>query len=329
MDRVRWGVLSTARIARLHVLPALQQARLAEVVALALRELERASALAAAYPGAKAYGGYDELLADPNVDAVYIPLPNDQHVAWSLAALAAGKHVLCEKPIAMTADEAQTLAHAAADHPRLKVMEAFMYRFHPQWQKTKALVTQRAIGELRTIQSFFAYSNLDPSNIRNMVEHGGGALMDIGCYCISLARWLFEQEPTRVTGIVDYDPAFGTDRVTSALLDFGNGTSTFTCATQVSAYQRVNIFGSTGRIEIEIPFNAPEDRPCRLWHTHDSTVDEVVFEVSNQYAMMADAFSQAIIDDGPVPTPIDDAVANMRVIDAVVRSAREQHWVLS
>jgi predicted dehydrogenase len=206
-------------------------------------------------------------------------------------------------------------------------MEAFMYRFHPQWQRAKDLVTGGAIGELRTIQSFFAYFNLDPANIRNQVDHGGGGLMDIGCYNISISRFIFGAEPTRVCGVVEYDPRFNTDRLVSGMLDFRGGTATFTCSTQLYPYQRVNVFGTTGRIEIEIPFNAPPDRACRLWYAHDSTIDQLDFEICNQYTLQGDAFSRAIIDNSPVPIPLEDAVANMRVIDALVRSGREGTWV--
>jgi len=326
-SKVRWGVLGTARIARAQVIPALQQAQHAEVVAIASRELDQATAMARELGIPRAYGSYDELLADPNVDAVYIPLPNDQHVPWSIRALAAGKHVLCEKPLGMSAMEAQSLVDAARGYPRLKVMEALMYRFHPQWQRAKQMVTDGAVGQLRTMQSFFAYSNMDPANIRNHVEHGGGGLMDISCYNISYSRFMFGEEPERVCGIVEYDPVFKTDRLASGMLQFRSGTATFTCSTQLSAYQRVNMFGTTGRIEIEIQVNAPSATACRLWHAHDSTIDEVVFDVTNQFTLEGDAFSLATLEDRPVPTPLSDAVANMRVIEAIVQSGREGAWV--
>ena len=327
MNRVRWGVLSTARIARVHVIPALQQAAHAEVVAIGSRDLERARAAARPLGIPRAHGSYEELLADHEIDAVYIPLPNDQHVPWSIRALEAGKHVLCEKPIALTAAEAQQLVDAARKYPNLKVMEAFMYRFHPQWQRTKQLVAQGAVGELRTIQSFFSYFNVDASNIRNQAKHGGGGLMDIGCYNISYSRFIFDAEPERVCGIVEYDATFNTDRMVAAMLDFGGRTATFTCSTQLAPYQRVNIFGSGGRIEVEIPVNAPADRACRIWLQQDSTTDEIVLDVSNQYTLQGEAFSLAILEDQPVPTPLDDAVANMRIIEAIVRSSRERAWI--
>ncbi len=327
MGKIRWGVLSTARIGTVQVIPALQQGTFCEVTAIASRDKQRADSVARTLGIARAYGSYAELLDDPAVDAVYIPLPNEQHVPWSIKALEAGKHVLCEKPIALNADEAQTLVNAAAQFPHLKVMEAFMYRHHPQWQRAKALVVDAAIGDVRTIQSFFSYANLDPGNIRNQAEHGGGGLMDIGCYNISVSRWILDAEPARVCSTVEYDPRFNTDRLVSGILDFGHASASFTCSTQLSPYQRVNILGTTGRIEIEIPVNAPATRPCRIWYAHDSTIDELVFEVCNQYTLQGDAFSRAIIDNSPVPTPLEDAVANMRVIDAIYCSGRENGWV--
>jgi predicted dehydrogenase len=329
MDRVRWGVLGTARIATAHVIPAFQYAEHAVVLAIASRDLERAGAVARSLGLARAYGSYEELLADSEIDAVYIPLPNDLHVPWSIRALKAGKHVLCEKPIGLSVSEAHRLVDAARRYPNLKIMEAFMYRFHPQWQHTKEMVDSGAVGELRTIHSFFSYSNIDPSNIRNQPAHGGGGLMDIGCYNISYSRFVFGREPARVFGIAENDPVFNTDRLVSAVLDFGGrgGTATFTCSTQLASYQRVNIFGTIGRIEIEIPVNAPSDRPCRLWHEHDSSIDEVVFEPCNQFTLECEAFSRAVIGDRPVPTPLEDAVANMRIIEAILLSARDGGWV--
>ena len=327
MPRVRWGILSTSGFARSKVLPALRGCRHVELVAIASRDLDRARALAAELGIARVHGSYDALLADPEVDAVYNPLPNHLHVPWTIKALEAGKHVLCEKPIARTAAEAETLLAAARRHPRLKVMEAFMYRLHPQWQRTVAIVQGGGVGEPRVVQSLFSYFNADPGNIRNQADAGGGALMDIGCYSISLARLVFGAEPRRALGLIDRDPRFATDRITAGVLDFGGRSSSFTVSTQLQPYQRVHVLGTEGRIEIEIPFNAPPDRPCRIWHQRGERSDEISFEACDQYAIEADAFSQAILDDAPVPTPLDDAVANMRVIDAVFASARAGAWV--
>jgi predicted dehydrogenase len=327
MPRVRWGILSTSGFARDKVLPALRGCRHVELAAIASRDLDRARALAAGFGNARAHGSYDALLADPEVDAVYNPLPNHLHVPWTIKALEAGKHVLCEKPIAMTAAEAETLLAAARRHPRLKVMEAFMYRLHPQWQRTVAIVQGGGVGEPRVVQSLFSYFNADPANIRNRADAGGGALMDIGCYAISLARLVFGAEPRRALGLIDGDPRFATDRLTAGVLDFGGRSSSFTVSTQLQPYQRVHVLGTEGRIEIEIPFNAPPDRPCRIWHQRGERIDEISFEACDQYAIEGDAFSRAILDDAPVPTPLDDAVANMRVIDAVFASGRAGAWV--
>ena len=325
--QVRWGVLSTANIGVKKVIPAMQAGRYCEMVAIASRDRARARAVADQLGIPNAYGSYEELLADPEIEAVYIPLPNHLHVPWSIRALEAGKHVLCEKPIGLSPAEGQSLLDAARQHPRLKVMEAFMYRHHPQWQRARTLVREGAIGELRTIQAFFAYYNANPDNIRNQAEIGGGGLMDIGCYCISLSRFVFEAEPQRVLGIVEYDPALKIDRLASAILDFGAGTSTWTCSTQLAYYQRVNILGTEGRVEIEIPFNAPPDRPCRMWHQRDSEVEEIVLDAVDQYTIQGDLFSLAVLNDTVVPTPLEDAVANMKVIEAVRRSDEVGGWV--
>jgi predicted dehydrogenase len=241
MSKIRWGVLSTAKIGIEKVIPAMQQSELCEIVAIASRRIEKARAAAKKLGIQKAYGSYEELLTAPEIQAVYIPLPNHLHVSWSIKALEAGKHLLCEKPLGMTAAEARQLLDAAEKHPKLKVMEAFMYRHHPQWQRARQLIDEGKIGDLRTIQSFFSYCNTDPKNIRNIAGAGGGALMDIGCYCISLSRFIFSAEPGRIFGIMEYDPQFKTDRLTSGIMDFGRGTSTFTCSTQLAPFQRVNI----------------------------------------------------------------------------------------
>ncbi|MGY8697807.1 MAG: Gfo/Idh/MocA family protein, partial [bacterium] len=298
-----------------------------EMAAIASQSLERGKAAAEQLGIPQVYGSYEELLADDNIDAVYIPLPNHLHVPWTKKALEAGKHVLCEKPIALKTAEAENLLAAAQKHPHLKVMEAFMYRHHPQWQKAQQLVNDGKIGNLRTIHSFFSYYNADPGNIRNMAEIGGGGLMDIGCYCISLARFIFGCEPQRVLGKMEYDPEFKTDRLCSGVLDFADQSSTFTCSTQLTPYQRVNIFGTAGRIEIEIPFNAPPDQPCRIWHQQGDKLEEIVFELCDQYTIQGDLFSQAILNKTEIPTPLADSVYNMRVLDAVINSAETDSWV--
>jgi predicted dehydrogenase len=299
----------------------MQRGKHCAIEGIASRELSRAQAAAQALDIPKTYGSYEALLADPEIDAVYITLPNHLHVPWSIKAVEAGKHVLCEKPIGLNAAEAQQLLDVATRHPRIKVMEAFMYRHHPQWTQTIDLVRSGQIGELRTVHSMFSYHNVDPANIRNRREIGGGGLMDIGCYNVSLSRLIFDEEPGRVMGVMVRDPEFGTDTLTSGILEFSQGTSIFTCSTRLVPYQRVSIFGTEGRIELEIPFNAPPDAPHRLWHQRGAHTTETVVGPHDQYAIQGDLFSLAILNDTPVPTPLTDAVANMKVIDALVRGA--------
>jgi len=327
MRKIHWGVLGTANIGLKKVIPAMQRGKHCEITAVASRRLKSAQQAAKQLGIPKAFGSYEDLLADPEIEAIYNPLPNNLHVPWSLKALEAGKHVLCEKPIALTSAEAQTLVDGAKRHRHLKVMEAFMYRHHPQWQRACQLIQSGQIGELRTIHSFFSYFLVDPQNIRNMAALGGGGLMDIGCYNISLSRFVFNREPVRVCGMVEYDPQFKTDRLASGLLDFGVGTATFTYATQLVPYQRVNIYGTQGRVEIEIPFNAPSDRPCKMWHQHGTQIDEIVLDLCDQYTIQGDLFSLAILNDTSVPTPLEDAVANMKVMEALLESARRGTWI--
>lgn len=325
-ERVRWGILSTAKIGTKKVIPAMQKSPIGDVVAIASRSKEAAQKAADELFIPKAHGSYEELLADPEIDAIYNPLPNHMHVPWSIKALEAGKHVLCEKPIGLSSKEGELLLEAAEKHPQCKVMEAFMYRHHPQWQKAKELVEQQAIGKLRTIQSFFSYFNDNPEDIRNQSEMGGGGLMDIGCYPISLSRWLFQSEPQWVFGTVEFDSRFKTDHMASAVMEFEAGTATFTCSTQLAPYQRVHVFGERGKIEIEIPFNAPPDRPCLIWVEREGEREEIELPICDQYTIQGDLFSQAILDDTPVPTPLTDAIANMRTIEAIFASAETGSW---
>ena len=327
MKKIRWGVLSTATIAREDVIPAMQNGAHSEIIAIASRTNEKARLIAQRLKIPKVFGCYDELLADPEIEAVYIPLPNHLHVPWSIKALEAGKHVLCEKPISATSKEGQHLVDFAKTKPHLKLMEAFMYRFHPQWQRAKQLVDNGVIGDLRTIQSFFSFFDNNPKNIVNIKGFGGGSLLDIGCYNISLSRFIFNKEPKQVCGIVELDPSFQVDRLVSGMLDFGNGTSTFTCSTQLSEYQRTNIFGTKGRIEIEIPFNAPLDKPAKLRLQNKDKIEEIVLDICNQYTIQGDLFSLAILNNTEAPTPIEDAVANMKVLETIIKSADKNCWL--
>lgn len=326
MKKVRWGILSTAKIAREKVIPGMQAGKHGVIVAIASRNTEQAESAAKQLDIEKAFGSYEALLADPEIDAVYIPLPNHLHVPWAIKALQAGKHVLCEKPIGLSSLEAQQLLETSEKCPELKIMEAFMYRFHPQWIAAKKMTDDGSIGEVKTIQSFFSYFNNDPNNIRNKKDIGGGGMMDIGCYCVSLSRFIFGKEPVKVFGTIEFDPKLQTDRIASGVLDFSTGTSTFTCSTQLFPYQRVNIIGTEGRIEIEMPFNPLPTMQTHIFlHTKKGS-REMIFDAADQYTIQGDLFSQAILKDLPVPTPLTDAVNNMKVIEAVFDSAENNSW---
>lgn len=322
MPKISWGVLSTAKIGTEKVIPAMQRGKYSQINAISSREPGKAEKIANALGIPKAYGSYPELLEDAEIDAVYIPLPNHLHVEWIVKSLEAGKHVLCEKPIALNFKQAAYLKEKVKKFPDLKVMEAFMYRFHPQWQAVKRLVTDDTIGAIRNIHSIFSYYNDDPNNIRNQVEIGGGGLLDIGCYCISSARFIYGSEPLRVFGSIEYDPKMKIDRLVSAVMEFAGGTATFTCSTQLVARQFVDILGTDGRIEIETPFGPPFDRPTKIIQQVGSETKDITFQACNHYTIQGDLFSQAILTNSDVPTPLDDGIANMKVIDKIVESHR-------
>jgi predicted dehydrogenase len=328
MRKVRWGILSTARIAVDKVIPGMLGAGRCEVVAIASRDGERAATAASKLGIPRAHGSYRDLIDDPEIEAVYNPLPNHLHAEWTLRAAEAGKHVLCEKPMAMSSSQAREMVDGCA-RAGVKLMEAFMYRLHPEWVRVRELIAAGRLGDLTAIQTFFSYRNLDPADIRNIPEFGGGALMDIGCYPINLSRMLFGAEPDRVGATVRRDPRFGTDILTSAVMTFGDRHSTFTVGTQSEPDQRVHLIGTEGRLVVEIPFNIPPDRATRLVYVSggdppvDPNTDVVTIPPADQYGVQGDLFSGAILEDGTVPIPPPDAVGNMRVIEAVLASAGE------
>jgi len=328
--KVRWGVLGAAHIALKKVIPAMQRGAWCEISAIASRDLAKAQRAARDLDIPKAYGSYDELLADPEIEAVYNPLPNHLHVPWTVRCAEAGKHVLCEKPLSLDVAEARQLLTVRA-RTGVKIGEAFMVRTHPQWLRTRELVRAGRIGDLRAAMGFFSYFNRDRANIRNVREWGGGGLMDIGCYPINTSRFIFEAEPRRVIALVERDPEMHTDRLASALLDYPSGQAIFTCSTQLVPYQRMQFFGTKGRIEIEIPFNAPPDSPCRIFVDDGSDlfgagIQTETFPVCDQYTIQGDLFSQAVRGEGEVPVPLEDAIRNMAVIDALFRSAESGNW---
>ena len=328
--KLRFGVLSSASIGVRKVIPALQRGLLTTVNAIASRDLAKAREIASNLGIAKAYGSYEELLADEEIDAIYNPLPNQLHVPWSIKAADAGKHVLCEKPISMDVAEARSLI-AARDRTGVKIAEAFMIRSFHQWLRLRTLLDEGRIGELRSVTGFFSYFNSDPANIRNRVETGGGGVYDIGCYLIHASRFAYGQEPTRVVATLDRHPQMGTDHLASAILEFPSGHAIFTCSTQLVPYQRIHFLGTRGRIEIEIPFNAPNDRPTRILvdssgNLTGSGISTETFPAGDQYSFQGDAFARAVFEGTQVPVTLEDALGNMAVIEAIFRSASSGKW---
>lgn len=329
-DRIRWGIVSTAKIGLTKVIPGIQRSETGVAAAIASRGLEKARAAADELGIEKAYGSYEELLADPDIDAIYNPLPNHMHVPVTVQAVEAGKHVLCEKPIALNAREAEQLLKLPKD--RL-VAEGFMVRAHPQWIRARDLVRSGALGELKAIQGFFSYYNDDPGNIRNKADIGGGALMDIGCYTMLAGRYFYDAEPERVVSLIDRDPEFGTDRMTSALMDFGsNRHLSFTVSTQLTPYQRLQLVGTKKRLEIVIPFNAPQGEALQIRLDdgsllRDASMTSELIAPCDQYAELADVFGRAVSGEEPLPYGAQDAVQNMKVLDAIFVSAETGGWV--
>jgi predicted dehydrogenase len=328
--KVRWGVLGAARIGLMKVIPAMQAGEWSEIVAIASRDLHKAKEATERLHVPKAYESYEALLADPDIEAVYNPLPNHLHVPWTVRAAEAGKHVLCEKPIALNAAEAETLLEVR-ERTGVHIQEAFMTRVNPQWIRAVDVVRSGRIGELRAVTGFFSYFNDDPANVRNRTDYGGGGLLDIGCYLINSARMAFGREPARVAGAIERDPRSGVDILTSLLMDFSPGQAAGVCSTQLVPSQRVIMFGTHGRVEIEIPFNAPPDRPNRVFVDDGSTLggppqETITLETCNQYTLQGDLFSRTVRGLGPLPYPLEDSIANMRVIDAVFRAAESGRW---
>lgn len=326
---INWGILSTARIGTENVIPALKASPSSHVKAIASRSASKARQAADTLGIEKAYGSYEELLADPTIDAIYNPLPNDMHVEWTLAAARAGKHVLCEKPIAMSAEQAALLMEYSG---KVLIAEAFMVRHHPQWIRVRELITTGELGEVRAIHAAFSYYNDNPSDIRNRPENGGGSMMDIGCYPITGGRFFFDGEPQRVVALIDRDRAFGTDRQASVIADFGAGRHlSFVVSTQLVPYQTIQILGTKGRAEILIPYNAPQGEPTALIVDHGESLDaslarREIIPACDQYAEQVEVFARAILENCQLPYGIQDAISSMRVLDAVLESERTGGW---
>ncbi|MEA3189069.1 MAG: hypothetical protein QOD99_2899 [Chthoniobacter sp.] len=317
-----------AQIAVNKVIPAMQRSEWCDIAAIASRSLDKAREAADKLEIAKAYGSYEELLDDSEIEAIYIALPNHLHVAWAIRCAEAGKHVLCEKPIGLTVKEAQRLLEAR-DRTGVRIEEAFMVRHHPQWKGVLEIIESGGIGQVRSVMGVFSYNNRDPQNIRNIFEYGGGGLMDIGCYLIYAARLVFAGEPQKVIGLVEEDPVSRTDVLTSSLLQFASGQAVFTCSTKLGSYQRLQIAGTEGRIEIEIPFNAPPDQPCRVWlrdASNPPAIQTLEYGPCDQYTAQGDAFSRSVRERGAAAVPLEGSIRNMAVIEAILRSAKTGAW---
>ncbi len=330
MRTMRWGILSSANIGVEKVIPAMQRSSSGEITALASRDPEKARLVASKLGIPRSYGSYEDLLEDTDIDAVYNPLPNHLHVPWTIKAARAGKHVLCEKPIALDANEASSLL-SVQHQTGVLIEEAFMVGHNPQWLWLREQIREGAIGRLAVVQCCFSYMNRDPENIRNIREYGGGGIYDIGCYPVFISRFLFGEEPDRATAIIENDPEYMVDRLASGMLEFPSGQSNFICGTQLVPYQRVQVYGTEKRIEVEIPFNAPNQMPCRVFvdegrytHSRFSTIHD--FPVCDQYTLQGEAFERTILENRIDDSPIRDAIANMRVIDALYRSGASGSW---
>ncbi len=325
MRKIRWGVLGAARIAIDKVVPAMQRGEHTDVVAIASRDLDKAQAAAKQLGLRRAYGSYEALLADPEIDAVYNPLPNHMHVPLSIEAAERGKHVLCEKPIGLSSAEAERLI-AVRDRTGVKIEEAFMVRTHPQWLRALDICRSGRLGEIRAYVGCFSYFNDDAANIRNVAAYGGGGLMDIGCYLVTTSRMIFGGSPRNVASLVDRDSASGVDTLTSMLLEYPGGHAVATCSTRMVPYQRVQILGTKGRIEIEIPFNAPPDRPCRLFvddgrDVFGTGIEAITIPTCDQYTIQGDLFSKAVLEGTDVPWPLEESLENMKVIERLFQSS--------
>jgi predicted dehydrogenase len=330
MRKIRWGVLGVAKIAVEKVIPAIQLGTRGEVTAIASRDLARAQDAAGKLGMAKAYGSYEALLADPDIDAIYNPLPNHLHVPVTIEAAERGKHVLCEKPIGLSSAEAERLIEAR-DRTGVKIEEAFMVRTHPQWLRAMDICQSGRLGEVRSYLAAFSYFNSDAGNIRNIAAYGGGGLMDIGCYLVTTSRMVFGELPRRVACLIERDPASGVDTLTSMMLDYPSGHAVGTCSTRLVAHQRVQVFGTSGRLEIEIPFNAPPDRPCRIFvddgrDLFGTGIETIAIPTCDQYTIQADLFAQAVQQNTEVPWPLERSLENMRVIEALFRAGERGTW---
>ncbi|MEQ1768704.1 MAG: Gfo/Idh/MocA family oxidoreductase [Devosia sp.] len=329
--KVRWGIVSTANIGVKKVIPGIMKSPHSEVVALGSRDAGKARAALdeLGLTNARAYGNYAELYSDPDIDAIYNPLPNHLHVPETLAAAKAGKHVLCEKPIGLDVADAERLR---AIPKNVLVTEAFMVRYHPQWMRAREIAASGELGTVHAIRAVFTYFLDDPSNVRNIADIGGGGIMDVGCYPVVASRYIFGAEPKRVVALVDRDPNFKTDRLASVIADYGNGRQlSFICGTQSAGNQKVEIIGTKGRAEVIVPFNAlPDERSAIEIDTgapfDRSLARREIIRPVDQYTEQAEHFALAVLGEKTLPWGIEDAIAQMKVLDAIFKSEKTGAW---
>lgn len=325
MNQMKLGILGVSGHFIRRVLFPLKKSQLIEVYAISSRSKSKAKEAAEKYNIPQYYSSYEELLNNKSIDIVYIPLPNNLHPEWIKKCADNKKHIICEKPVALNASDASECINYAKNK-NVYIMEAFMYKFHPQWKRALEFIRMGEIGGINMIHTAFGYNNPDPNNIRNIKDAGGGSLMDIGCYAVSVPRFLLESEPKRVISLMNYDKVFQTDILSSAILDFGYARATFNVSTKTFPYQKVEIHGTQGIIIIQLPFNAFLDVKAKITVMTSVGAREINFEPVDQYQIEFEEFVNAIRNNQPSPISIDDAINNMKVIDAIIKSNKSGKW---
>ncbi len=319
---LRWGILGAAKIARNRVIPAIQSSKNGIVTAIASRNPQNVEVYAEETGITRIYDNYDALISSSDIDVVYIPLPNHLHVPYAIKAARAGKHVLCEKPIALSATELQQLIKVQSETGML-IQEAFMVMSNPLWSKAKAMIQNGVVGELRTLSGNFSYMNTDPGNVRNVPEYGGGALMDIGCYLTLASLYFFDQDPVDSNGYQILDPEFGVDYLTSGAIEFPSGHAIITCSTQSMPQQSLILEGTTGRIRFEIPFSHPDDHPGVFYLDSGPDIfrlssDRIEVPAFNHYRNHVEYFAEIVVGERQNHFDLEYSLRNMKLIDALM-----------
>ena len=326
MKKLKVGVLGISNHFVKRVFFPLRKSKNVEIFAVSSRSGEKAKKFASKYNVKRWYDSYEKLLEDEEIEAVYIPLPNHLHLEYIKKAADAHKHVICEKPLTLNYEQTKE-AFEYAKKRGILLMEAFMYKHHPQWLRAKEIVESGEIGEVQTIHCYFSYDNKDPKNIRNVLEFGGGALLDIGVYAVSSARWIFEKEPTKVVALLNRDERFKVDTLVSGILDFDGKSALFSVATQAFPTQNVEVYASAGTIFVEVPFNTYPDVPGHLHVRTTIGTRDVYLGPADHYLLEFEHFARAIREKKSISSFEEDSLNNMKTIDALFKSAEESDWV--